>query len=846
MNTTKKYIPKDIEPKWQQFWESSDLYATKSGTSKTYVLGMFPYPSGAGLHVGHVRIYTATDVLARYYRMQGKSVLYPMGWDAFGLPTENYAIKTGIKPQEATTQNIATFKSQMQSLGFSYDWKKEVNTTDPNYYKWTQWLFQQIYKEGLVYRKSIPMNWCPKCLTGLADEEVLADGRHERCGTPVEKREMPQWIMKITAYADRLLTDLEGLDWPEGILEMQRNWIGKSEGTEIEFAVNDSSFAEASADKQESRIKVFTTRADTLFGVTAIVVAPEHQLVKDLLSGSAINDSGVVENVSEYVKSASRKSEMERTQLEKEKTGVFTGIYASHPITGEKLPVWVADYVIGWYGHGAVMLVPAHDTRDFAFAEKYSLPLVEVIATKNTAGESELTKATTEYGTLVSSGEFTGQTSQEAITNISEYLEINKKGSKKVTFKLRDWIFSRQRYWGEPFPFVYCATCGDENGVVLIPEDQLPITLPDVQRYEPTDNGQSPLSTMKEWVNTTCPTCGGPATRETDTMPNWAGSSWYFLAFARNAELNKDIIPNLGNWKLEIGDSAERWMPVDWYLGGAEHAVLHLLYARFWQKVFVDRGMTNIIEPFARLRRVGIVGGPDGRKMSKSFGNVINPDDVVREFGADTLRVYEMFMGPWSQDLPWDTHGVYGSYRFLKRVWDLQGKLAVSSEELEGRTNVSSDDLSIMHRTIKKVGEDIAELKFNTAIASLMEWLNALSKKEKVSTQEYEVMVLLLASFAPHMAEELWTSVLAHTDSVHSQSWPVVNETYLIEDSCSIAVQVNGKVRVVITVGSKESTDEAAVRQIAQSNTRVSEYISDKEIRKVIYVPGKILNFVVS
>lgn len=827
MNTVKKYLPKDLEPKWQHEWETNQQYVTKNDTDKTYVLGMFPYPSGAGLHVGHVRIYTATDVLARYYRLQGRSVLYPMGWDAFGLPTENYAIKTGVKPQEATAQNVATFKTQMQSLGFSYDWTKEVNTTDPNYYKWTQWLFQQIYKEGLVYRKSIPMNWCPTCKTGLADEEVLADGRHERCGTPVEKREMPQWLIKITAYAEELLQDLDGLDWPDGILEMQRNWIGKSEGTEITFTVKDTS----------DTLTVFTTRADTLYGATAIVVAPEHALVKKVLSDELVVDSGMKEQVREYVKSANRKSEMERTQLEKEKTGVFTGMYATHPLTGESLPIWVGDYVIGWYGTGAVMMVPAHDVRDFAFAQKYQIPVVEVVTTAEKR-DGALTAATTAEGVLINSGEYTGLSSKEAAQKISDYLEEHNNGSKKVTYKLRDWIFSRQRYWGEPFPFVYCPACGDENGVVLVPEDQLPVTLPEVTRYEPTDNGQSPLATMPDWVNTTCPTCGGPATRETDTMPNWAGSCWYFLAFARSGQFDPEVKPSVAAWQKAVGESAETFMPVDWYLGGAEHAVLHLLYARFWQKVFVKRGLTKIKEPFSRLRSVGLILGPDGRKMSKSWGNVINPDDIVREYGADTLRVYEMFIGPWSQPLPWDPHGVYGAYRFLKRIWDLQGKIDV--------TQLTSTDLNQMHKTIKKVGEDISELKFNTAIASLMEWLNFLSKKEHISTAEYEVMMILLASFAPHMTEELWTSVLGKTESVHIQNWPAYDEKYLVEDTLTIVIQVNGKLKDTIIIPSTQKDAQVEVETLTKQREKVGQSLDGKTIQKVIYIPGKVINFVVS
>lgn len=831
----KKYIPHDFEDKWKQKWLTDKTYKTPDSISKenkVYILGMFPYPSGAGLHVGHGRIFTATDVLARFYRMQGNDILYPMGWDAFGLPTENYAIKTGIKPQVATEENINTFRSQMQSLGLSYDWDREFSTTDPDYYKWTQWLFQQIYRQrvktekgeqGLVYRKLVPINWCPKCKTGLADEEVLGDGTHERCGTRVEKREMPQWLIRITAYADRLLNDLQGLDWPQGIIEMQKNWIGKSTGSSVIFPVEDS----------KEPIRVFTTRIDTLFGVTAVVVAPEHPLVQKVKDRK---------EVAEYLQEVKGKSELERTDLAKEKTGVFSGLFALHPVTGEKLPIWIADYVIGWYGDGAVMMVPAHDERDGEFAKKYNLPFKTVIEVKGKEGEIVV-----EYGTLVNSQEYTGLSSKEAQKKITEDLEKQGLASFKTMYKLRDWIFSRQRYWGEPFPFVYCGKCGDENGVVLVPEDQLPVTLPEVEKYEPTDTGESPLAAITDWVNTTCPSCGGPAKRETDTMPNWAGSCWYFLRFC-------DPKNSVEAFNKEKTDTL---MPVDWYLGGAEHAVLHLLYARMWQKVFYDQKLTSILEPFQRLRSVGLVLATDKRKMSKSLGNVINPDDLVKRYGADTLRTYEMFMGPWSQALPWDTQGLIGVYRFLGRTYSLFSQLhedkqkgnAPANGDLANSDNKNSQ-LEVETKiawTTKKVTIDTRELRFNTAVAALMELLNTFYKHQSVLTVGYvKTFLLLLAPYAPFMAEELWHTYgfSKESNSIHKAKWPTYDESRLVEETVSIAVQVNGKLRDIIEIEKTDIDNQTLIEEKARQSEKVQKYISGG-VSKTIYVSGKILSFVV-
>lgn len=803
---TRYYHPEKIESKWQKKWEETGLYETpdRSSKPKLYVLDMFPYPSGAGLHVGHTRIYTASDVMARYFRMKGFNVLHPMGWDAFGLPAENDAIRRKVNPNKLVPENIANFKRQMKMLGFSYDWDREINTSSPDYYRWTQWLFLKMYKAGLVYQKKVPIWWCPFCKTGLANEEVLPGGVHERCEKAVVRREMKQWLFKITSFAEKLL-DLKGLDWPKGILEMQRNWIGKSEGAEIEFEI----------EGQKEKIKTFTTRPDTLFGATALVLAPEHKLVKKLTKPRHLK------KVTGYIKISRRKSDLERTELAKEKTGVFTGSYGINPINGARLPIWVADYVLGFYGYGAVMVVPAHDQRDFEFAQKFGLKIHEVIA-----GGDVTQKAWEGEGKLINSGQFTGMESLQAKRAITEWLAKHGSGRKAVSYKLRDWIFSRQRYWGEPIPLIHCPKCG----IVPVPEEELPVKLPYVRSYEPTGTGKSPLAAVEEWVKTPCPKCGGEAQRETDTMPNWAGSCWYFLRFTDPKNQKAPFSKNLANF----------WLPVDWYLGGAEHAVLHLLYARFWVKAFFDAGLISFNEPFYRLRGVGMVLAEDGRKMSKSLGNVVNPDDVVENFGADTLRVYEMFMGPFSQVINWNTKGVKGAFRFLDRVWRLYQEKKLGEDRLEVRR--------ALNRLIKKVGEDIEAIKFNTAIASLMEFVNLLYQQKSVSKQALEVLALLLAPFAPHLAEELWSTLnpkpytLDPGYSVHRERWPKYDPKLAKEEKVTIVIQVNGKLRDKIEAESGTLKEE--VLKLAKASPKVQRHLSGKKIKKTIFVKDRLLNFV--
>lgn len=810
---SKKYQPRAVEPKWQKRWAKAKLYKAldKSSKKKLYVLDMFPYPSGTGLHVGHVRIYTASDVLARFFRMKGYNVLHPMGWDAFGLPAENDAIKRKVNPNKLVPENIANFKRQMEMLGFSYDWDREINTSSPDYYRWTQWLFLKMYKAGLIYQKEVPIWWCSFCKTGLANEEVLPGGIHERCGKEVERRQMKQWLFKITNYAEKLLY-LKDLDWPEGILEMQKNWIGKSEGAEIEFEVEESG----------ARIKTFSTRPDTLFGAVALVLAPEHPLVKTLTKPEH------KQTVSQYIKRSQKKSDLERTELVKEKTGVFTGSWAINSINGEKLPIWVADYVLGFYGYGAVMVVPAHDQRDLDFVRRYKLPVKCVVLPPNAdLAEYERKwiqkgKAYSGEGKLVNSGPFSGLQSRTAIAKIIAWLKEKGLGEKAVSYKLRDWVFSRQRYWGEPIPLVHCEKCG----VVPVSEDELPVELPFVESYEPLGTGESPLASIFEWVETRCPKCGGSARRETDTMPNWAGSCWYFLRFAdaknREAPFSKKL--------------TDYWFPVDWYLGGAEHAVLHLLYARFWVKALHDLNLLSFSEPFYRLRSVGMVLASGGRKMSKSFGNIINPDEVVKNFGADTLRVYEMFMGPFSQTISWNTQGVNGAFRFLNRVWQIYvgGKIEEGEE--------SSEVTRALHALIKKVGEDIEDIKFNTAIAAFMEFLNLLSEQKSVSRQTLEVLILLLAPFAPHLAEELW-STLDPNHSVHTQPWPKYDPELVKEEKVTFVIQVNGKLRDKFEIESGASKD--VVAKLALQSTKAQKYLSGKKIKRTVFVKDRLVNFVV-
>ncbi len=941
----KPYDHKDIEQKWQKAWEGKQIYKTSDSTDKPkhYILDMFPYPSGEGLHVGHPRGYIATDVYSRKKRMEGFNVLHPMGWDAFGLPAENFAIKNKIHPREAVEHNVARFKEQLSLIGLDYDWSREINTTDPTFYKWTQWIFLQLYKKGLAYESHEPINWCPSCQTGLANEDVEADGTCERCGTKVEKKPIRQWVLKITDYADRMLADLDKLPkWPEGVKEAQRHWIGKSEGSEISFSIKDSS----------EKIDVFTTRADTLFGVTYVVLAPEHLLVSKL----EIHNTDEVEK---YVRLVAEKTPEERTNTKKEKTGVeLKGVKAINPANGEEVPVWIADYVLAGYGTGAVMAVPAHDERDFEFAKKYDLPVKEVIIPnridiknppvlgkksgerKNVQGivrdpktgkyllmyskefkwttfpmggieegenlveavareireetgysnlkfvkvlggqvraeyfathkdenrvaytsavvfdliddkqvpvlaeeegkhdllwldKSELVyprvvhaelndwlarwdevPAFTEYGVLIDSGEFTGLSSQEAKEKITDFVG----GKIKSTYKIKDWVFSRQRYWGEPIPLIHCEKCG----VVAVPESELPVLLPEVKNYEPSGTGESPLATILEWVNVVCPTCAGDAKRETNTMPQWAGSSWYYLRY----------IDPTNNEALIDPQKEKEWMSVDVYVGG-DHATRHLIYARFWHKFLFDIGVVSTEEPFPRLEFLGFILGPDGKKFSKRLKNGISPDDVINTFGADAFRLYEMFIGPFENTSIWNPDGPVGTYRFLERVWRLMDKIDIEKK-------ICKTD-NLVHKTIKSVTEDIEVFKFNTAVAKMMILLNALEKEEKIVASSYRALLQLLAPFAPHMTEELWAE-LGETESIHLSPWPTYDSALLVEDTVTIAVQINSKVRAELVIAS-DATKES-IEQAALALPRIAELIAGKEIKKVIVIPGRIINIV--
>jgi leucyl-tRNA synthetase len=869
----KKYQPKQLESKWQEIWDKKQLYASQiEDKPKQYVLDMFPYPSGAGLHVGHVKGYVATDIISRLYRLKGFNVLHPMGWDAFGLPAENYAIKTGIHPRITTEENISNFKKQMQRLGLSYDWNREISTIDPDYYKWTQWIFLKLYEQGLAYEDEAPINFCPSCKTGLANEEVV-NGHCDRCGTKVEKKILRQWILRITRFAERLLEDLEGLDWPQSIKEMQINWIGRSEGANIKFAVATKNFD----------LEVYTTRIDTVYGTTAIVVAPEHERIEELITDEH------KASVESYINSVSSKSDLERTQLNKEKTGVFTGSYAVNPVNGEEVPIWVADYVLGFYGSGAVMFVPAHDERDYEFAKKYSLPVKRVIIPidqmksdeirsnqkgepenqnsvdnpissdiSDLSGNPEATgpqEAFVDYGVLVNSGEFDGLTSEEAKKKITEKLKAEGKGDYQVNYKLRDWIFSRQRYWGEPIPLVHCKDCG----IVPVPEVELPVVLPEVEKYQPSGTGESPLVSIEEWVNVKCPKCGGEAKRETNTMPQWAGSCWYYLRFC-----------DPKNSASLLSKQADKyWMNVDFYVGGAEHAVLHLLYARFWHKVLYDLGAVSTKEPFQKLRNVGMILGPDGNKMSKSKGNVITPDQITEEYGADTLRVYEGFMGPFENAIAWDPTSIIGVYKFLNRVWEviLRGSDEIGSNQMKSDESVGDGERGVpssarnevrtsdgaasrqdpqidlaLNRLIKKVEQDVVEMKFNTSIAAMMEFINLVYHRDLTLTQK-ERFLIVLAPFAPHLSEELW-SCLGHNESIHSQSWPEVGEEGLQSEELIIPVQVNGKVREILRVSFDQAESQAAIEKMAQGSEKVQKYLQNQSIKKVIYVPGKMLSLV--
>jgi len=810
----KRYNPSEIEPKWQTIWENDNRYYAKDDNSqtKTYVSGMFPYPSGAGMHAGHAFSYSIVDTIARFYRQHGNNVLNPMGWDTFGLPAENYAIKTGTAPAEVTKVNIANFKKQFKRMGVSIDWSRELNTSDPEYYRWTQWIFTQFFERGLAYQKESLQWWCPVDKTVLANEQVEA-GRCWRCGTLVEKKSMKQWFFKITDYADVLLDEIQDLDWPQKIKTAQSNWIGRSEGAEINFQL----------DGREDLIRVFSTRPDTIFGATFLVLAPEHSLAKQLAT------SDFKESIDTYISDSVKKSEIERMTESREKTGVFTGSYAINPSNGRKVPVWVADYVLSGYGTGAVMAVPAHDERDFAFAEKYSLPIIEVIEKPEDDSEVGIYHG---EGTLVNSGAFDGKSSSDAREEVVAWLESEGAGEGKVTYKMRDWLISRQRYWGAPIPIIHCPT----HGAVSVPEDQLPVILPAVEDYAPRGNGESVLASVGDWVNTTCPTCGEPAKRETDTMDGYACSSWYLLRYA-------DPHNELNAWDPE---KANYFAPVDYYVGG-DHAVAHLLYVRFWTHVFNDMGLTNFKEPVKKLVYHGYINAEDGTKMSKSKGNVIDPLDVIDQgYGADALRTYVLFMGPIELDAPWDPRGIAGVYRFLNRVWTL------SQEYIDAeKTSSSKNDDAIkklQHKTVRKVTDDFRRLSFNTAIAALMEYTNQLYKlksdgfSQDVWRDALDSLVRLLAPLAPHMSAELWQE-LGHGDNLESAGWPTWDDAMLTSDVVTVIVQVNGKLRAKIGV-SVDATEED-VKQAAQTDVNVKKFTDEKQVRKIIYVPGKLVNIVV-
>ncbi len=940
-----KYIHQEIEKKWQKKWSEEGLYKTGDNTDKPkyYILDMFPYPSGVGLHVGHPKGYIATDVFARMKMMQGFNVLHPMGWDAFGLPTENYALKNKIHPRVATEKNISNYRRQLEMLGFSYDWEREINTTDPEFYKWTQWAFVQMFKRGLAFESNEPIIWCPVCKTGLAMED-LEGGKCERCDSEVERKPMRQWVLRMTDYAERMLADLEKLpEWEPSIKEMQSNWIGKSEGAEVEFQIKieelSSEISELSSSEGEL-ITVFTTRPDTLFGCTYMVVAPEHPLIKKY--ELRIKNYA---DVAEYIKKAGAKSDMERTELNKEKTGVrLEGLYAINPVNGEKLPIFAADYVMMGYGTGAIMAVPAHDERDWEFAKKYDLPIKGVVTTEkdNVIGIGAIIKnkegkylfqirdqntdrnpgMITPFGGGIEAGEDTRQTFKreikeeldldvgddfvlinkveghnfpgkyldifyldnineesivigegagmaklsldEALTSnqvtpftkkvikifqehncftdkgISEnsdflnglntddakvriiaWLEEKGLGRRAINYKLKDWVFSRQRYWGEPIPIIHCEKCG----AVAVPEKDLPVKLPDVESYEPTGTGESPLAAISEWVNTTCPECGGKAKRETNTMPQWAGSSWYYLRF----------IDPKNNQALIDKDKEKYWSPVDFYVGGAEHATRHLIYARFWHKVLFDIGAVNYEEPFTRLQHVGLIMAEDGRKMSKRWGNVINPDNIVDQYGADAMRVYEMFMGPFSQAIAWSTNGLIGARKFLERIFNFQ--FSISTD-----INQNNALQRLLHKTIKKVGEDIESFKFNTAISAMMILANAMEKEEKINKEAYEKFLIILAPFAPHLTEEIWSG-LGYGESIFKETWPKYDPDLIFDEKIKLVLQVNGKVRDTIEADADITEEEA--KKIALASEKIKKWIEDKEVLKTVYVKGKLVNIVV-
>lgn len=800
-----KYDYAAIEKKWQDIWDKENTFAATNDYTKPkyYALVEFPYPSGQGLHVGHPRSYTALDIVARKKRLQGYNVLYPMGWDAFGLPTENFAMKNHIHPEIVTANNVARFKQQLKSLGLSFDWNREINTTDPNYYKWTQWIFLQLFKKGLAYKSEMPVNWCTSCKCVLANEEVV-NGVCERCGSEVVRKVKSQWMLKITEYAQKLIDDLDlpNINYIDRVKTSQKNWIGRSTGAEVNFTTTKGDI-----------LTIYTTRPDTLFGATYMVISPEHPLIEQW--ADSIEN---MEDVRAYQAEAARKSDFERTELVKDKTGVeLKGVRGINPVNNTEIPIFISDYVLMGYGTGAIMAVPAHDTRDYDFAKAFNLPIIEVVAGGDIEKEAFTDCAT---GVMVNSGFLTGLSVEEAKVKIIEWLTEQNKGHAKVNFKLRDWVFSRQRYWGEPIPVVHCEKCG----WVPLPESELPLRLPEIESFEPTDDGQSPLAKLDSFVNTTCPHCGGPAKRETDTMPQWAGSSWYFLRYCdpTNSEA------------LASKEALEYWMPVDWYNGGMEHTTLHLLYSRFWHKFLYDIGVVSCPEPYAKRTSHGMILGENGEKMSKSRGNVVNPDDIVRDYGADTMRLYEMFIGDFEKSAPWSTASIKGCKRFLERIWNLQDIL------IDGDAYRPEMETA-MHKTIKKVSEDIEALKFNTAIAAMMALLNDLSDSGAVNRAEYRDLLILLNPFAPHITEELY-SVLGYEGRLSAQSWVTYDEAKCKESTVEIVVQVNGRIKAKLNVPADIQKDDALA--LAKSDARVAELISGKKIVKEIYVPGKLVNIV--
>ena len=800
-----KYDHTGMEAKWQKQWEEKGVFhaSNDSDKPKYYTLIEFPYPSGQGLHVGHPRSYTALDIVARKRRLMGYNVLYPIGWDAFGLPTENFAIKNHVHPEVVTKKNIARFKQQLQSLGISFDWSREINTTDPSYYKWTQWIFLQLFKHGLAYKKEASVNWCTSCKCVLANEEVV-NGVCERCGSEVVRKVKSQWMLKITEYAQRLIDDLDLVDYPDRVKAQQKNWIGRSTGAEVDF---DTTLGD--------KLTVYTTRPDTLFGATYMVISPEHPVIEKW--------AGQIQNMDEvraYQEAAAKKSDFERTEVAKDKTGVkLLGVQAINPVNDREIPIFISDYVLVSYGTGAIMAVPAHDTRDWEFAKKFGLPIIEVVKGGNVQEEAFTDCAT---GIMVNSGLLDGLSVEEAKVKITKWLTENHRGRAKVNFKLRDWVFSRQRYWGEPIPIVYCEKCG----YVPLPESELPLTLPEVDSYEPTENGESPLANMTDWVNTTCPHCGGPAKRETDTMPQWAGSSWYFLRYTdpRNDQA------------LASQQALEYWTPVDWYNGGMEHTTLHLLYSRFWHKFLYDIKVVPTPEPYAKRTSHGMILGENGEKMSKSRGNVVNPDDIVKEYGADTMRLFEMFIGDFEKAAPWSAAGIRGCRRFVERYWNLQDILVK-----DGGIRASLE--TPFHKTIKKVGEDIENLKFNTAIAALMSLINDIYDSGSITPEELKVFTILLNPFAPHVTEEVWSLNKLGEEMVCQQQWPAYDENKCKDETIEIVVQVNGKVRGKLSMPADVAKDAAVAA--AKADEKICAAIGGKTILKEIYVPGKLVNLVV-